>query len=462
MTLLPVALLSGFQVSDTRGESREDGSAASAFEPGDISIGEPIALPFAGPRASGSPSEAIPTPDAPAQAAGGLRTIASPLAPIDSPAGLQPLAADPPRAQAATGQGWLGLVVAESSAPGRWIVDTVAPGGPAAAAGILPGDEVRGVNGIPLRNADEVSQALTAIAPGQQVGMAIARGEEVRDVQLAATARPVAVPVASAAPQGAAALPSAPVAETVAPAAVPLPAPRFTPSAAPDPTPAMASGDPPASRFGGSRGRPAAPQPSGSEPAFVAAPASAAPPAFATTPRESSTPSSGSSGRTALGVRTLPIDEGLQARFRLPAARGAYVIGVIQDLPASKAGVPPGSVIVSLDDHPVRTPDELTQLVTNGPVGRPVTLEYVLPGGTPQRADVVLQTLEQPLVTALVGPPEPQATAAPILDPGPTPTTARRPLMQLESKTATAMRAEIDWLRARLRMLEQELDAIRR
>ena len=159
-------------------------------------------------------------------------------------------------------------------------------------------------------------------------------------------------------------------------------------------------------------------------------------------------------------MRTLPIDDGLQARFQLPAASGAYVLGVIQDLPASKAGVPPGSVIVSLDDRPVRSPEELTRLVTNGPVGRPVSLEYILPGGTPQRAEVVLQNLEQPLVEALVGAPEPQSSGTPVLQPGPSPTTARRPPLSLGGEATAAMRIEIDWLRARLRLLEQRLDAV--
>jgi len=391
------------------------------------------------------------------------------LTPI-SPRPMAPQAALAPLSAAAAGQGWLGLAVAESSVPGRWIVDTVAPVGPAAAAGILPGDEVRGINGLPLRNADEVSQALTAIAPGQQVGLAIARGEQVRDLQLIAAARPAAAPFAAAAPLTASipaptpgagpaaafSAPAPPAVITTPPAAVParpVPPPSFD---AGSPGPAAAASEPPATRFGGMRESSAIASTRRDE-SPQADPAIAAPLTHA--PQELVAPAS-SAGRTALGVRTLPIDSGLQARFRLPAASGAYVLGVIQDLPASKAGVPPGSVIVSLDDRPVRSPEELTRLVTSGPVGRPVSLEYVLPGGTPQRADVVLQTLEQPLVEALVGSPEPRSTGVPVLQPGPSPTTARRPPLPLEADATAAMRNEIDWLRARLRLLEQRLDAV--
>jgi hypothetical protein len=165
-------------------------------------------------------------------------------------------------------------------------------------------------------------------------------------------------------------------------------------------------------------------------------------------------PALAAGGRIALGVRTVPIDPDMQARFNLPAASGAYVIGVVGDLPASKAGVPPGSVIVALDQRPVRSPDELTRLVTSGPVGKPVPLEYVLPGGASRRAEVVLQTLEQPLEEALVGPPGPTAVGVPSLEPQPEPTTARRPATIDE---ASALRAEIRQLEARLQALERRL-----
>ena len=100
----------------------------------------------------------------------------------------------------------------------------------------------------------------------------------------------------------------------------------------------------------------------------------------------------------------MPVDPAVAERFKLTQPAGALVIGVVHDLPASKAGVPPGSVIVALDNQPVRSPNELTQLVTHGPIGRPVTLQYILPGGEQRRAEVSLQSLEVPLERALVGP----------------------------------------------------------
>jgi serine protease Do len=163
-------------------------------------------------------------------------------------------------------------------------------------------------------------------------------------------------------------------------------------------------------------------------------------------------------------VRTVPIDPGIQTRFRLPQAAGAYVIGVVGDLPASKAGIPPGSVIVSLGDRPVRSPQELTQLVSAGPIDRPVSLLYVLPGGAEKRADVVLQSLELPLEQALVGDDALQPVTAPTFEAGPAGSTASGRLAQRPIPTADAevreLRRETLRLRSLLDVLERRLDRL--
>ena len=471
-----ISLLSATDGSGPRAQDAVPPPTKPAFEAGDISIGEPIVLPFARPSAAAESTP--PTPPATGSTA------------------------------AAPGQGWLGITVAESNVPGRWTVDEVAPRSPAMTAGINPGDEVRAIGGLPLRNADDVAQALTSISPGQEVRLAIGRGEQVTDVTLTAVPRPAAVarslqslPVADPAalpPQAPAmsalAPPTAAPATTLAPlplsppaasaAADPLASLPLAPAAAPGVTlpaapaeplvatpPASLPTAPPANAFASAppidTRAPAAIEAAPAAARFPRRPASAEPPlasgprfeptaaaAIAEPPAGVPQPALTSGGRIALGVRTIPIDPGMQARFNLPAASGAYVIGVVGDLPASKAGVPPGSVIVALDQRPVRSPDELTRLVTSGPVGKPVPLEYVLPGGASRRADVVLQTLEQPLEQALVGPPGPTAVGVPSLEPQPEPTTARRPATKDET---SALRDEIRRLEARLEALERRL-----
>lgn len=401
----------------------------SEFQPGDISIGDPIPLRSAAPRSDAATELPLPVVEH-----GEPRSL---LADTSK----EPADASKP----SRGTGWLGLVVAESSAAGRWTVDEVAVGGPAAGAGIAKGDEVRAIDGVPLRSADDVSQALTSIAPGQRVGLAMARGDHVTNVVLMAVDRPVALNARTwqASPdQGTTATtPPEPPAFATAPPPFTSPEPAATPAA------------PPPSRFTAPRVAADVPH----APAFQSPAVQVAPP----TPAELPAPARATRavGRTALGVRTVPIDSGLQTRFQLPEAAGAYVIGVIQDLPAAKAGVPPGSVIVALDNSPVRSPDDLTRLVTTGPIGRPVAIQYILPGGESHRADVTLQSLERPLEEALVGPPSPAATLPPRLEPGPSTSRARRPESNDGSAIVTILEAEVRDLKARLDTLERRLDA---
>lgn len=431
-----------------------DETAPPSFVPGEISIGEPIVLP--------------PTP---------------PQAPVATPAAS---AAPAVPAGAVPGNGWLGIVVDESRTPGRWVVAEVSPGSPAAEAGIRAGDDVRAINGTLLRNADDVSQSLTAIAPGQTCSVAIARNDAVTDVRMTAVPRPAPAAVRAwqaspmeppiAAPErgGFTTAVPPPTANVSPPAVVvPTPSPMALPVSPSQPTASVVV--PPVSPVQAGAAVPERlPAPS----AFAAAPASgfmpsaaigspavaAAPPSA---PREfpAATPAPVGRGRTALGVRTVPIDAGTQSRFRLPALRGAYVIGVVQDLPAARAGVPPGSVIVALDARPVSSPDDLTRMVTSGPVGRPVSLEYVLPGGEAKKADVVLQPLELPLERALIGGEPAAAPGVPTLLPSPTsgaasPAAEAFPYRANRSADAAAVEAareELRRLRSRLDALEREL-----
>lgn len=354
-----------------------------AFEPSDISIGEPIAVPFSKP--------AERPRQQPAAAPGPTSVLAPTTAPLSAP---QADLARPAASSAATApNGWLGMAVAESRVPGRWSIVEIAPLGPAAAAGIAVGDDLASIDGIQLRNSDEVAQTLTAISAGQSVRLAVVRGEQVSEVAVVAVPRPAAAVVRESGREWQSA---------VAPA-VTAPVP------------------------------PARPQ---------------SPPAIAAAPR----------GRIALGVRTVPIDPEIRERFRLGGDAGAYVVGVVGDLPASRAGIPPGSVIVKMNDQPVRSPEELTRLVTTGPLDRPVPIEFVLPGGAGRRADVVLQSLEEPLERALVGDTGLQPTAVPALESGPTPRTSRMPV----APEVDELRREVGRLRGLLEAVERRLEGLSR
>ena len=313
--------------------------------------------------------------------------------------------------------GWLGLAIDDSLVPGRLVVVEVDDGGPASKAGIRLQDMVLAIDGEPTLDADRFAAAIATIGPAEKVRFSIARGGTVEELTLVATEAPAEAarldrspaPIAdgltpttesafgrppsdlpasaappSSSPTGASAVAGAPVA--VVP---PFPSsPTFS-----DPRPA---GSPPTDP------RPAgSPDPwqgsTGSDPAAASDRAAAfeRPPER---PLERPPAVDGSAafvrdagrGKTALGVRTIPVDPVVQARYSLSEPTGALVVGLVDDLPASRAGLPTGSVIVAFDRQPVRSPTELTKLVSEGPTDRPVKLEYILPGGESRAAEVSL------------------------------------------------------------------------
>jgi hypothetical protein len=370
-------------------------SPSSAFEPGEITIGDPLQVPFRKRDA------VVPPPDVPA----GSPAVDVPAMPRRFSASEGPSAVATPPQSAAAGTGWLGITVDDSLVPGRLVVVEVAPQGPAATAGLEPQDLLLGLNGSPLRTSDEMAAILATISPGMTVKAAVGKGDRVEERTLVATKRPPA----TAAPgwQGS---DHAGSTVTTPPSPSLLPPPNAAPLAASPrvdelPPPALNASD------------------------------------------------SGSRGRTALGVRTIPVDAAVQARYRLPEAAGAYVIGVVGDLPASKAGVPPGSVIVAIRNQPVRGPQELTQLVTSSPVGAALPLQYVLPGGESREADVVLQSLERPLEEALIGDDASSAAAA---------GGVRRAERYLPDAIAPAAATSPSTLEEEIRLLRRQIDRLER
>ena len=463
-------------------------SQPSAFQPQDISIGEPISLPSATPLATPAPGR-FPNPPAavpsslPFQPPAQLPSIVVPptstaapsAAPLPVarplPAAIDPAAIDTGLAPqpAATGNGWLGIAVDDTVVTGRLVVVEVAPGGPADKAGVRPQDVLLAINGNQLQNGDELAAALAAIAPGQRVKMAVGRESRIEDVVALASVRPtealsrdwqsstdpsssqvtvpqVTVPQVTV-PQ--VTVPRATVPQAGAPQMAVAPTQLIPEIVAVQPLPAPAAVMPP---------RPLDRMPAAAPSLTVAEskPVSESysiPSALPTPP-----------GRTALGVRTVPVDPNVQSRFRLTDPQGAFVIGVVQDLPAARAGVPPGSVIVAINHQPVRSPQELTDLVASGPVGRPVPIHYVLPGGQSKQADVVLQSLEQPLERALIGGGDNGPTVEPqVLQPAAQTTRRVQPtagFQPVEPDPLERLEALLRRMNSRLEQMERRLERI--
>ena len=457
----------------------------------DIAVAEPLQVPL---------SAAKPAPDQPASMAAEGQPPAPQADPADTTSGAEsreqaaptgtgspdPPAvrpSSPPRpaqavittADTKPKSGWLGLTVDDSLVTGRLVIVEVADPSPASSVSIRPQDVLLAIDGEPMQTADQLAAVLAAIPPDKQVRALIGRTDGVKEVTMTARVRPAVTQsptaVAVAPPPAAGGAPVASRFSTPSAAAPALPATPQAATAAVAPAgPPPGGTNPPAvtdstrSRFGKMSSQPPATLPSPQ-----AAPLRSPPTVPAVT---AGSPASVFQGRTALGVRTVAIDAATQARYRLSEPRGAYVLGVVDSLPASQAGLPPGSVIVAFDNRPVRSPAELNQLVTESTPGRLVALEYVLPGGEARRADIELKALEPALERALIGVP----TAAPRAAPGasrtvqrPVSPAPREPLptgarvaASTDNHAERLLRQELSLLREEVLRLRSRLDAIER
>ena len=374
--------------------------------------------------------------------------------------------------------GWLGLIVDDSIITGRLVIVKVSDPSPAMQAGIEAQDVLLAIDGEPVQTADQLAALLAAIPPDKQVRALIGRTEGVNEVTMTSRTRPPESRTPSqispsqladssglsASGKDASRFSQPPTRITGSSTSE---APLFSPPSVTVP-PQIASTRPRQSetnlpsRFSSPNiTQPTPPQAVPSRP-----PTLEQPPAIK--PSGRTTPDS-YQGRTALGVRTLPIDPATQTRYRLPSQTGAYVFGVVQSLPASKAGLPPGSVIVAFGNRPVRSPDELNNFVRNTAPGTLVSLQYVLPGGQSRQTDVALQSIDPAMEQALIGVPAndlPSETLniQKVRRLLPEPANSKRPLKQTKNTVEKPLlieteiqllREEILRLRRRIETLEQ-------
>jgi serine protease DegQ len=83
----------------------------------------------------------------------------------------------------------------------------------------------------------------------------------------------------------------------------------------------------------------------------------------------------GSVARGWIGVEAQAIDPALAESFRLGAARGALIRGVLRGGPADKAGVKPGDVLVEVQGKPVVDPAGMLNLIAALAPGQPAKVK---------------------------------------------------------------------------------------
>jgi putative serine protease PepD len=85
---------------------------------------------------------------------------------------------------------YLGVSTGDARTGTGAVVASVIPGGPAAAAGLQPGDRIVAIGGRKVTRSTDVSSAVTARKPGQQIEVRVSRGGDERSLRVTLATRP--------------------------------------------------------------------------------------------------------------------------------------------------------------------------------------------------------------------------------------------------------------------------------
>jgi serine protease Do len=105
--------------------------------------------------------------------------------------------------------------------------------------------------------------------------------------------------------------------------------------------------------------------------------------------------------RGRLGVSVQSLDQALADSFGLDRPRGALIGAITPDMPAARAGLRPGDVIVALNDKPVEDSATLSRWIAEEGPGRKVAVGFIREGKR-QTVEVALGTADEdaPVVAA--------------------------------------------------------------
>jgi serine protease Do len=106
--------------------------------------------------------------------------------------------------------------------------------------------------------------------------------------------------------------------------------------------------------------------------------------------------------RGRLGVAVQSLDQALAQSFKLDSPRGALVSRVERDMPAARAGLEPGDVILAVDGKRIDDSAGLSRLIAGRKPGERVTLE-LLRDGAARQVEVALAEMPGAVVVAADG-----------------------------------------------------------
>jgi len=339
------------------------------------------------------------------------------------------------------------------------LVREVFAGGPAAAAGLRPGDVITSIDGKTTTTVDDMASLLAGRPAGDDITFVLRRGNAVHRAEVRLGQRPPPGmrpvenfgPITPTNPAGTAtvgtATPGGTLREGGPIVSGPAPAPQVR-TLTPTPT-----------------------QPANSESLpHPGSPSVANPPLGSFRPAPIAPAVAPTQGGALLGIRAVPLNKDMQRVLNVPDTRGALIVEVRPGTPAHQAGLPLEAVVTAIDGVPIESPQQLAAAVNERGAGATVRLSYFrfgqlmektvrLGGAAPDGAAAMPSP--PPPATAIQGPanrspppmPKPPTTESAPVATSIAPPPAPKLTTEAEAE-AEAVRREIDRLKSRLAELE--------
>ncbi len=92
--------------------------------------------------------------------------------------------------------------------------------------------------------------------------------------------------------------------------------------------------------------------------------------------------------RAIIGLRADPLPKDLADEFKLPIRGGVFVSRVTPGLPADKAGILTGDIVLEVAGQKIRTKSDFAEVVEQLPIGQPHVIK-LLREGKPEQVEVV-------------------------------------------------------------------------
>ena len=94
-------------------------------------------------------------------------------------------------------------------------------------------------------------------------------------------------------------------------------------------------------------------------------------------------------GYLGIGAQTVPLSSGLRQNLSIVNESALIVLTVEANGPADKSGVLPGDILLSVDDVPITTTEDLQEFSQKATIGKATKIKFIRGGGLNESSIII-------------------------------------------------------------------------